>query len=372
MNRSKRNILYLVSGVVIALILAFIIYASIGNKRTKTDLTIPNTVLSGSTVSTSDKRLQALSAQINRMYSENSYTSLSIGEDVYLTMIYNKNKQAYAESQYGGAGLYVTPYECITRTGDKDGNTVFSKTSDITALATAESMLNLAVNGKAIVQDVKMDEISGSEIASASNAKNSNEIVFKIVVTGDNIKGIFAPMGSKEADGMVKNIFGDSVDPNNAISLLVAVNPANNQVGLGLSTVMDGTEYINWYMDGSVPLKDWDIPEDIAKFDYSKLSDSDKEQISKEYDNIVAKLGSHIQSYMSENKELFDYIQGSEKESSSGAEESSKDGNTVINEESKASKSDAKESSAETKDGSKVTIEGNTPSSDVESSQYSK
>lgn len=395
MNKNKW--MYLAMGVFVAVILAFVIYASIGSKQTKTDLNIPNTVLTGSTVNTSDKRLKALSAQINRMYSENSYTSLSIGEDVYLTMIYNKNKQAYAESQYGGAGLYVTPYECITRTGDENGNAVFQKTSDITALATAESMMDLAVKGKAIVQDVKMDEISGTEIASASNANSKAEVVFKIVVMGDNIKGIFAPMGSKEADDMVKNIFGESIDPNNAMSLLVAINTDNNQLGLGLSTMMDGTEYINWYMDGSIPLKDWSIPEDLSKFDYSSLSDSDKEQISKEYDSIVEQLGSHIQSYMSDNKEMFDYIKGEEsgaattesgattsEGNTNGESETSALSDSTVANESKADV-DSTEISTKSDDnvieneestlgdkGSNVSIDESTSSSNTKSSEASK
>lgn len=310
----KKGILIGVGAIVAALV-AFGIYASIGGKRVHTDLEIPENIITESTVRTSDKRLQALSSQINRMYKENAYTTLSVGEDVYLTMIYNKDKQCYAESQFGGSGLYVNPYKCITRTGNEQGEAVFNMTGDITALATAESMLDLAVNGKAIVEDVKLDLLENdTTIATSSNASEANEIMFKIVVMGENIEKIFKPMGEDTAKGMVTSMFGDSVNPNNAMSLLVSINTVDNQMGLGLSMILDETEYINWYFDGSIPLGDWTISKDLETYDYTNLTEDEIKTVGETYDTVIKDISTRIENYMNENKELFDYIEASSNE----------------------------------------------------------
>lgn len=217
---------------------------------------------------------------------ENYFMQVMIGNDEFVAFLYNKNGEAFAQSNQGMVAVY--------RKDDKQ--VAIGNTLRIDYGVSPLRLVELAVNQLKNFQAV-------AEVPDKSKDNRPDLESYSIRIKGkDNIHKLYAQVDKAYADRMVKQLFevvdeeGEQLDPENTELVFTIVKGKNSELGGGCFIESNGKEYTSWYFDGYLKMFDWQLTEDWYSNDTS-----DTKKWQELVDKLVLEIDQKAKKYADEN-----------------------------------------------------------------------
>ena len=242
----------------------------------------------------------------------NTYTQVYVGEDSSVAFLYNKNREAFAQSREGGIAVYLNNDKYVSF---KDGVAI---EYGVTPIRLIELALKMVRNGKAEI------ELTDNRVIDSSHYVKE----YTITLNGkDKVKELYKLVDGDYANEMVDSIYGTTYPRNSKLDIKIFLGN-NGEFGASCSITLAGERYITWYFDGFLEMYDWELPQEWYKTNTSDVS-SWKLLVNNLIDDIEAK----TQQFASENEDLLLKEEADEvTDTTNGVEESSKEIEHVHNE----------------------------------------
>lgn len=252
---------------------------------------------------------------VEKLYNSNAYTQVNVGEDQYIYMLYNKNKEVIAESHDSALAVYRKD-DVIVGFADK----VYMM-NDITPLKTIEYALDLVENGKA---EIKSEP---KEVEESFDGK-----LFHIYVRGrDNIKSLYEHVSEEYALEMVDLLYDGVIeeeDKDNDNSYLDIVYSIANNGAVGAECAIVHSEdekYTTWWFDGYLALMGWELP---SSWYENSLTDEEESQDKwiKMVGSLLDEMDIKMQKYAEQHGLTKDNSEDTDSTSESSIEKSNESG----------------------------------------------
>lgn len=233
------------------------------------------------------QNIKKIDTIIEYLYNSNAYIELQAGEDLTLYQIYNKNKECFTESNYGGKAIYKSDNKMITY------DTPCEIVDEISPLAMVEAMSEFAKDNKNNVVVTKSKDKNETK-------QSYNE--YKIEIKGkENIRKCLSLKNENYANTMVEALstYTNLKSEVDNASICVYINEMQdenkeNRYGMTMTCKIGKEEGMLWCFDGYLLFEEWELPNE-----WHELSNEILE------DKVVKDLFNTFKTYLDEKIEIF-------------------------------------------------------------------
>lgn len=222
------------------------------------------TMTAGMTGCSAGSDASKIKKALNNVYAENPYIQLMVGDDTYVYLLYNKDKEAMAESDSGGTAFYRNDNKIIT-VSDTEAYMDY----DLNPLQFIEKTVDVASANKdtcTITSEKMRSEETTTKNADGTTTTHEavDYTLYTIAVNGtDTIKKIYETVDADYATTSMEMLTEgfESVDPNNIVLTLKVSVGNEGEFGASCEVAFGEDVYTSWLFDGYLSTFEWKYDE---------------------------------------------------------------------------------------------------------------
>ncbi len=189
--------------------------------------------------------LAKLEGIVDSYIHSNTYIQAQISEEKFISFLYNKNKEAFSQTNTGGIAVY--------RKDDK--MVAFDDELKVEYGISPLRMIELALE---MVRKHKAKLIKPSP--NSEQGHNTIKTYIIEMAGKEKVREYYSLVDSRYADIMVQELYGIVQSDKGTMHITIYVGE-NNEFGASCDVIVGETQYRSWYFDGHMQMFDWVLTE---------------------------------------------------------------------------------------------------------------